>query len=132
MTTPNKTQHTPGFALVALLEQLAQWKHQGANKIQFGALASHPETDEGCTFGDLIEPARAEFEGLKQWGVASTDQALHEAAPELLAALHECVTDDGATCLTHAESRPDWLVGRIHTISNIARAAISKAEGRAE
>lgn len=54
------------------------------------------------------------------------------AAPELLEALRECITEDGATCLTHAETRPDWLQGRIHAVSNIARSAIAKAEGRAE
>jgi hypothetical protein len=60
-TETEETKHTPGFALPAVLEQLKRWRDDGARGISFDALAEHPETDEGCTFGDLIEPALAEL-----------------------------------------------------------------------
>ncbi len=54
---------------------------------------------------------------------------LYTAAPELLEALEQCVTDDGATCFTHQQTRPDYMVKRLNTITAIAKAAIAKATG---
>ncbi len=50
------------------------------------------------------------------------------AAPELLEALLECVTDDGAHCMTD-ESRNSASIARrrLDEITRIARAAIAKA-----
>ena len=48
------------------------------------------------------------------------------AAPEMLEALRECITDDGAACMnTGQKSR------RLAEISRLARAAIAKAIGEA-
>lgn len=52
------------------------------------------------------------------------------AAPDLLAALRECVTDDGARCLND-DPRGERARRRLYAINDIARAAIAKAEGRA-
>ena len=55
---------------------------------------------------------------------------LLEAAPELLAALRECITDEYATCYTTLHvSRSTALRRRLDAINNIARAAIDKATG---
>jgi hypothetical protein len=48
------------------------------------------------------------------------------AAPELLEALQECLTDDGAACYRSRE----YAEKRIRYIDTIARAAIAKSEGR--
>ena len=51
--------------------------------------------------------------------------SLIAAAPDLLAALQECITDDGATCWN---SRA-YAERRIRYISDLAHAAIAKATG---
>jgi hypothetical protein len=50
------------------------------------------------------------------------------ACPELLAALRECITDEGAHCLAYGSDTPT-LRRRIAAINELARAAIRKAEG---
>ena len=58
------TKHTPGFALIALLFQLEQWNDAEGGCISLDALTTHPETDDDCTFKDLIQPAIAELAAL--------------------------------------------------------------------
>jgi len=58
--------HTDGYALEALVNQLASFKQSGADQIYFGALADNPEKEEDCTFGDLIEPAYHELTKLRR------------------------------------------------------------------
>lgn len=53
-------------------------------------------------------------------------------APELLEALRECITSEGAACFGDMDRHPEWMQRRLYTISDIARSAIAKAEGRAE
>lgn len=53
------------------------------------------------------------------------------AAPEMLEALREVVTEDGANCLAYGTDTPAFR-RRIAAINTIARAAIAKAEGGAE
>lgn len=101
-------KYTPGFALEAVIQQLRQWKNQGAGEINFGALASHPETDEGCTFGDLIDPASAQFQ------LISDCLPLITAAPDLLEACKRLVAERCNTPM----------------MIKSANTAIAKAEGR--
>jgi hypothetical protein len=51
---------------------------------------------------------------------------LFAAAPELLAALEECITHEDACC--HAAGA-EYLVRRLEYINGIARQAIAKAKG---
>lgn len=110
MTTPKKAQHTPGFALVALLGQMTSWNQSGEPGIAFDALTEHPETDDDCTIRDLISPAWDEMAKLQ------SDRA------ELLEALKSVVHD------------LEWgTTGRWKGDGSASlRAAIAKAEGRAE
>ena len=54
------------------------------------------------------------------------------SAPELLAALQECITEEGATCFAHKDTHPEYMERRINYITNLARAAIANAEGGAK
>jgi len=69
--------------------------------------------------------------------IAETITAPHEeharliaAAPELLEALQECITDAGATCFKNGMNRATLMTRRLMAINDIARAAIAKATGR--
>lgn len=53
--------------------------------------------------------------------------ALIAAAPELMEALRECITEDGACCF--ARDRKDFMVRRLNAITELAKAAILKAGG---
>jgi hypothetical protein len=59
-------EYTGGYALEALVNQLARFKQSGADQIYFGALADDLEKEEDCTFGDLIEPACQELTRLRR------------------------------------------------------------------
>lgn len=55
------------------------------------------------------------------------------SAPELLEALRQCITEEGATCLVHEGAKGlRFRKMRLDAISEIARAAIAKAEGGVE
>ena len=56
--------------------------------------------------------------------------ALIAAAPAMLAALEECITDEGARCFSNAPPDPDLMRRRLNAINTIARAAISLATGK--
>jgi hypothetical protein len=43
------------YAVEAILLQLRKYRADGEGHIVFNEAASHPEADEGCTFGDLID-----------------------------------------------------------------------------
>lgn len=55
------------------------------------------------------------------------DARLIAAAPDLLAALRECITEDGAACLQTGSAVA--LFRRLQTINDAARAALAKARG---
>lgn len=80
---------------------------------------------------DHSEICQIRARGERTWGAQDdTDKAnaaLIAAAPDLLAALEECITDDpGEACFnTGRKTR------RLQAISDIARAAIAKARGEA-
>lgn len=59
------------------------------------------------------------------------DAPLLCSAPELLEALKECITSEGAACFSDMKSNPQRMQIRLHAISDIARAAIAKAKGEA-
>jgi len=67
-----------------------------------------------------------------QYGPDSTEEAanarLIAAAPDLLAALKECITDDGARCLAYGADTPT-LRRRLAAINSVARSALAKAQG---
>ncbi len=50
------------------------------------------------------------------------------AAPDLLAALKECMTEDGARCLAYGADTPT-LRRRLAAINSVALAALAKAQG---
>lgn len=98
-----KTQHTPGPWCVAS-NDFAQWITNEVGKAQIAK---------------AFKPA-----GMSEETYAA-NLALLASAPELLAALEECITRDGAVAWRNAE-----MAGkRLEAISNIARAAIAKAKG---
>lgn len=51
------------------------------------------------------------------------------AAPDLLEALRECITDQGAVCFVRRDMHPEYMDRRLNYISDLARAAIAKATG---
>ena len=51
------------------------------------------------------------------------------AAPELLEALQECVTDENAACIVQNDVA--YMIRRFKAINDIARAAIAEAGGNA-
>jgi len=55
------------------------------------------------------------------------DKRLIEAAPDMLQALYDCITQEGAHCVS-SES-VDKLLRRLKEIDKIARIAITKATG---
>jgi hypothetical protein len=48
---------------------------------------------------------------------------------ELLEALKECITSEGAACFSDIQNHPEWMQRRLYKISDLARAAIAKATG---
>ena len=61
---------------------------------------------------------------------ARANLRLIAAAPELLAALEECITEDGAHCASGRELT-QALFRRLSAINAVASAAIAKAKGNA-
>lgn len=45
----------PKYAVEAIIQQVRKWKDEGQTCIVFDCLAIHPEADEDCTFGHLID-----------------------------------------------------------------------------
>lgn len=82
-------------------------------------------TGEVCERYD-IDPYVAEIFYTNAAGLANA--RLIAAAPELLAALQECVTEDGANCLAYGTDTPK-LRARIAKINSICRTAIIAARG---
>jgi hypothetical protein len=58
---------------------------------------------------------------------ALEDIRLCAAAPDLLAALEDCITDDNAGCIVRNDVA--YMIRRFKAINEIARAAINKAKG---
>lgn len=94
------------------------------------------EYDEGKAYGEILTLDYSQI-------IASVDESraldcyrdargkangrLIAAAPDLLEALSECITEDGAASIE--SKRLDYAVRRLLTITEIARAAIAKAKG---
>lgn len=57
---------------------------------------------------------------------AYANARLIAAAPDMLAALQECITEDGANCLAYGTDTPK-LRARLRAINETARAAIAKS-----
>ena len=55
------------------------------------------------------------------------DTPLVSAAPELLEALHDCLTQEGACAIV--EGTAERLLRRLREIDRVARAAIARAKG---
>jgi hypothetical protein len=102
-------KHTPG-----------PWAWENNNPEEIG--------EEGgqlvASSGEVLIETDAGFYG--PHGLAT--RALIAAAPDLLAALEACVTEDGARCLAYGSDTPT-LRRRIAAINEAARAAIAKARG---
>lgn len=64
-------------------------------------------------------------EGMSDEGEANA--RLIAAAPELLEALQECITSEGAACFGDMQDHPERMQRRLYAIADIARAAIAKA-----
>lgn len=60
-------------------------------------------------------------------GTAEVNARLIAAAPELLAALEECITDENANCIVTNDVA--YTIRRFKAINKIARAAIARALG---
>ncbi|TXH40544.1 MAG: hypothetical protein E6Q97_39425 [Desulfurellales bacterium] len=60
---------------------------------------------------------------------AKSNARLIADAPELLAALEECITSEGASCFGDMENHAEWMQRRLYAIGDIARSAIAKAKG---
>ena len=58
------------------------------------------------------------------------DSLLIAAAPDMLAALSECLTDDGAFCMVREHNQAENLKARIRAINATIREVIAKAEGK--
>jgi hypothetical protein len=109
----NKTQHTPGPWIVR------QWglpAGQMTVEVVRGGLRSKVA---------ILHPSHIceEHDGNIQ-----ANARLIAAAPDLLAALKECITDDGARCLAYGADTPT-LRRRLAAINSVARAALAKAQG---
>lgn len=79
MTTETNThKREPGYALEAILQDLHKWRSAGSDHLHFGTLSSHPETNEGCTVGNLIIPAIEEYADLRQ-KLAAAEKELRAA-----------------------------------------------------
>jgi hypothetical protein len=113
----NKTQHTPGPWHVL---------HQYTDRRVFPI-----GEDNGDGSHTIIAEANALGGTEENWGA---NARLIAAAPDLLAALKECITDDGALCLAYGTDTPT-LRRRLAAINSLARSALAKAqwqEGGAE
>ena len=60
---------------------------------------------------------------------AANNALLISAAPDVLEALRECITDPGAVCFVRRDMHPEYMDRRLNYISDLARAAIAKATG---
>ena len=83
----------------------------------------------------IVGKVPAHVEGNPLWETPTDEELrtiarMFKAAPALLAALDECVTDEGANCyrLRDPEEMVKALRRRLEVISCIARAAIAQAE----
>ena len=68
-------------------------------------------------------------DGLGEGPEAEANARLIAAAPELLEALRECITSEGAACFGDMDNHPEWMQRRLYAISDIAHSAIAKAIG---
>lgn len=87
----------------------------------WGAIVAGDDGRGGCE--ELVTPVWREQDTPERLANA----ALIAAAPDLLEALRECITDDGACCMNTGQRDR-----RLKAIDAIARAAIARAEGGAK
>lgn len=115
-----KTEHTAGPWSVATDED---W--DGATVYAGKSYPAHARVVAVCEGSDI--PG--------QWGECRTEEAkanarLIASAPDLMAALEGCITSEGAACFGDMKNHPEWMQRRLYAISDIARAAITKAKGQ--
>ena len=112
----NETKHTPG-----------PWSYDGHG---INCAAELYDMNAGIGFkGERIAKTCLNYDfNSPDRDRAIADSNLIAAAPELLEALRECVTDDGAHCFN--SNKAENMRARLNAISSVARAAIAKAEGR--
>jgi hypothetical protein len=98
----NKTQHTPG-----------PW--------HIGRRAGNPAiyAQDGAEVAQMLTVTNDDWRD---------NARLIAAAPDLLAALKECMTEDGARCLAYGADTPT-LRRRLAAINSVALAALAKAQG---
>jgi hypothetical protein len=107
--------HTPG-----------PWELRGDLIIGGKYIPENPKAPEGA-----FEIAKLTYtEGFYPWiPTGQTREAngrLIAAAPELLGALRECITEENSHCLQHQET-PGAMARRLRAINDICRAALKKA-----
>jgi len=90
-----------------------------------GQISSETST-HGCTIADCNATAN----GISDKEVEANARLI-AAAPDLLAALEECITSEGAACFGDIENHPELMQRRLYAIADIAREAIKKAQGAA-
>ena len=100
----NSTQHTPGPWSI-------EWDHQ----------SNTPEFIRAFVDGEMEDVA------IVTPDTPVANARLIAAAPDLLSALKECITEEGATCFVRSKSNPEYMDRRLNYISEIARSAIAKA-----
>jgi hypothetical protein len=97
-----ETKHTPG-----------PWINQGSRVVD---LPGRQYAATICTLGTSTEIADP-----------LANAQLIAAAPDLLEALQECITEEGAACLARDDAYQ--MRKRLYTINTLARVAIAKATG---
>jgi hypothetical protein len=85
---------------------------------------SEPTGTEGQFYAIIGDQYAQRDHGFEK---ALQEVQLLELVPELLAALQECITEEGATCFARRDTHPEYMDRRLNYISEIARAAIAKA-----
>ena len=87
--------------------------------------ADHNKVIAECPIdGSVTEDSQDVLEPIKE-----ANALLIAAAPDLLEALRECITDPGAVCFVRRDMHPEYMDRRLNYISDQARAAIAKATG---
>lgn len=94
----------------------------------FNSGAGLIRSENGKTIAQLKSVSRQGFRKAADLDEEVANAQLIAAAPALLEALRECITEPGAACWKKRE----YAEKRIRYIDQMARAAISQAEGGAQ
>lgn len=97
-----------------------------------GYVGTAPKTDNDTGWTLIACPAElhgpTSYVRLPDAKEQACNARLIAAAPDLLAALEECITNEGAHCLAYGADTPT-LRARLASINRTARAALAKAKG---